>query len=206
MPNAITLAQQFVPLLDEVYQLASLTADLDGNPDLVRQGANAKAIAAAKSALGIHSPSRVFMEIGDQTVDGLTIGLKKNTKHAADAAAMTAASVTDSFYSNYMAGPEAIAPIDVLQDYVSEAVADSMAVYTEKLRDVVESEAEAVSARLEGKANPGDGDVTNNYGGTTINVYMASGSADTAQRARDIGREIGAETAREMRRRGLVPA
>ena len=34
MPNAITLAQQFVPLLDETYQLASLTADLDGNADL----------------------------------------------------------------------------------------------------------------------------------------------------------------------------
>lgn len=41
MPNAITLAQQFVPLLDETYRLASLTSILDGNPDLVRQGANA---------------------------------------------------------------------------------------------------------------------------------------------------------------------
>lgn len=41
MPNNITLAQRFVPLLDEVYKLASLTADLDGNPDLVSQGANA---------------------------------------------------------------------------------------------------------------------------------------------------------------------
>ena len=114
--------------------------------------------------------------------------------------------IGSTFLGGGEAGPEAIAPIDVLQDYVSEAVADSMAVYTEKLRDVVASEAETVSARLEGKANPGDGDVTNNYGGTTINVYMASGSADTTQRARDIGREIGAETAREMRRRGLAPA
>lgn len=114
--------------------------------------------------------------------------------------------IGSTFLGGGEAGPEAIAPIDVLQDYVSEAVADSMAVYTEKLRDVVESEAEAVSARLEGKANPGDGDVTNNYGGTTINVYMASGSAETPQKARDIGREIGAETAREMRRRGLAPA
>lgn len=114
--------------------------------------------------------------------------------------------IGSTFLGGGEAGPEAIAPIDVLQDYVSEAVADSMAVYTEKLKNVVESEAEAVSARLEGKANPGDGDVTNNYGGTTINVYMASGSADTTQRARDIGREIGAETAREMRRRGLAPA
>ena len=41
MPNAITLAKQCVPMLDEVYKLASLTSDLDGNPDLVTQGANA---------------------------------------------------------------------------------------------------------------------------------------------------------------------
>lgn len=41
MPNNITLAQRFIPLLDEVYKLASLTSDLDGNSDLVSQGANA---------------------------------------------------------------------------------------------------------------------------------------------------------------------
>ena len=41
MANAITLAQQFVPILDEIYKNASLTAKLDGNPDLVRAGANA---------------------------------------------------------------------------------------------------------------------------------------------------------------------
>lgn len=41
MPNNITLAQKFVPLLDEVYQMASLTSDLDGAAELARQGANA---------------------------------------------------------------------------------------------------------------------------------------------------------------------
>ena len=41
MPNNITLAQKFVPILDEIYTNASLTAKLDGNPDLVQQGANA---------------------------------------------------------------------------------------------------------------------------------------------------------------------
>lgn len=41
MANNITLAQKFIPVLDEVYANASLTAKLDGNPDLVRQGANA---------------------------------------------------------------------------------------------------------------------------------------------------------------------
>lgn len=59
-----------------------------------------RAIAAAKSKLGIRSPSRVFMGIGDQTVAGLTLGLEKNTKYAAAAAAGTASAVTDAFSSN----------------------------------------------------------------------------------------------------------
>ncbi len=41
MPNNIVLAKQFIPILDEVYKLASLTSDLDGAPELVREGANA---------------------------------------------------------------------------------------------------------------------------------------------------------------------
>lgn len=39
--NAIELAKAYVPVLDAVYKAASLTAKLDGNPDLVRAGANA---------------------------------------------------------------------------------------------------------------------------------------------------------------------
>lgn len=41
MANTIALAQQFVPILDEVYKNAALTAKLDGNADLARAGANA---------------------------------------------------------------------------------------------------------------------------------------------------------------------
>lgn len=41
MPNAIELAMQFIPVLDEVYKMASLTSDLDGAAELARQGANA---------------------------------------------------------------------------------------------------------------------------------------------------------------------
>lgn len=41
MSNSIELAKQFVPILDEIYANASLTAKLDGNPELVQQGANA---------------------------------------------------------------------------------------------------------------------------------------------------------------------
>ena len=41
MANTIALAQKYVPMLDEVYKLSSVTAVLDGAPELVSQGANA---------------------------------------------------------------------------------------------------------------------------------------------------------------------
>lgn len=41
MPNNITLAAKYIPLLDEVYRLASLTGVLDGAAELARQGNNA---------------------------------------------------------------------------------------------------------------------------------------------------------------------
>ena len=39
------------------------------------------AVSAAKSALGIHSPSRVFMEIGNYTGEGLAIGIHQMTSN-----------------------------------------------------------------------------------------------------------------------------
>ena len=36
MANSITLAQRFVPILDEIYKNASLSAKLDGAADLTR--------------------------------------------------------------------------------------------------------------------------------------------------------------------------
>lgn len=48
MSNAIALAMQYVPILDEVYKQASLTAELDGNPDLVKAGANANELIIPK--------------------------------------------------------------------------------------------------------------------------------------------------------------
>ncbi len=51
MPNAIALAKQFVPLLDEVYKLASLTSELDGAPELARQGANANELIIPKLSM-----------------------------------------------------------------------------------------------------------------------------------------------------------
>jgi hypothetical protein len=70
MPNNITLAQQFVPILDEVYKTASLTAKLDGNPDLVREGANANELIIPKldmQGLGNYSRNSGYVS-GDVTL------------------------------------------------------------------------------------------------------------------------------------------
>lgn len=51
MPNSIALGSTYVPILDEIYKLASLTSDLDGNPDLVRAGANANELIIPKMSM-----------------------------------------------------------------------------------------------------------------------------------------------------------
>ena len=52
MPNNnITLFKQYIPLLDEVYKLASLTSVLDGAPELAKQGANADELIIPKISM-----------------------------------------------------------------------------------------------------------------------------------------------------------
>lgn len=51
MANSIAKASAYVPILDEIYKNASLTADLDGAPELARQGANANELIIPKMSL-----------------------------------------------------------------------------------------------------------------------------------------------------------
>lgn len=48
MANNIELRKQYVTLLDEVLKEAAVTSDLDGNADLVKQGANANELVLPK--------------------------------------------------------------------------------------------------------------------------------------------------------------
>lgn len=75
MANSITLASQFVPILDEIYKLASLSAKLDGNPDLVRAGANANELIIPKltmQGLGDYSRNAGYVA-GDVTMTNETV-------------------------------------------------------------------------------------------------------------------------------------
>ncbi|KAF5057843.1 hypothetical protein DSECCO2_352530 [anaerobic digester metagenome] len=75
MANAITLATQFVPILDEIYKNASLTSKLDGSPDLVRAGANANELIIPKismQGLGDYSRNSGYVS-GDVTLTNETV-------------------------------------------------------------------------------------------------------------------------------------
>lgn len=51
MPNSITLAKNYIALLDEVYKFAALTSVLDSDPAGMRQGANANEILIQKLSM-----------------------------------------------------------------------------------------------------------------------------------------------------------
>ena len=75
MANSIALAMKYVPLLDEVYKEASLTAELDGNPELVSQGANANELVIPKmtmQGLGDYSRNSGYVH-GDVTMTNETV-------------------------------------------------------------------------------------------------------------------------------------
>lgn len=75
MANAITLAKIFIPILDKIYKNASLTSVLDGNPELVRQGASYNEMIIHKIAMqGLADYSRNGGYVnGDVTLTNETV-------------------------------------------------------------------------------------------------------------------------------------
>lgn len=74
------MARQFVPLLDEVYKLASLTAVLDGNPELVRQGADINFMIIHKPAViqfAKHVAPKIIDPSVNQNADAYKFGYRK---------------------------------------------------------------------------------------------------------------------------------
>lgn len=75
MANSIELAKKYIPILDEVYQLSSLTSILDGAPELARQGANANELIIPKldmQGLGDYSRNSGYVS-GDVTLTNETV-------------------------------------------------------------------------------------------------------------------------------------
>ena len=75
MPNTIELAKKYIPMLDEVYKNASLTAVLDGAAELVQQGANANELIVPTldmQALGDYDRNSGYVK-GDVTMTNETV-------------------------------------------------------------------------------------------------------------------------------------
>lgn len=75
MANAIELAKKYVPILDEVYKLASQTSDLDGAPELAQQGANANELIIpmiSMDGLADYSRNDGYVK-GDVTLENETV-------------------------------------------------------------------------------------------------------------------------------------
>ena len=75
MANSITLFEQYVPLLDEVYKEVSKTAVLDGNAELIKAGANANELVIPKMQMdGLADYSRNSGYVGgDVTLTNETV-------------------------------------------------------------------------------------------------------------------------------------
>lgn len=75
MANVIELAKKFIPMLDEVYKLSSLTAVLDGAAELAQQGANANELIIPKldmQGLGNYNRNSGYVS-GDVTLTNETV-------------------------------------------------------------------------------------------------------------------------------------
>lgn len=75
MANNIQAAKKYLPVLDEIYKVNSLTAVLDGNPELAREGANAGELLIAKlsmQGLADYNKNTGYVD-GDVTLEWETI-------------------------------------------------------------------------------------------------------------------------------------
>lgn len=160
-----------------------------------------RAIAAAKSALGIHSPSREFAKLGRFTSEGLAEGIKASAKKPIQAVK----DLTD----NVLASAKALNTPDLLEtpvtidiDTARERIKDAVSTIRPMLKSALMLGALSVSNSL-AERNAAIPVSKNSAYSIGIQVYV-NGQADR-QNAKAIGQDIGSETAREMRRRGLVP-
>ena len=75
MANTAKMAQKFIPMLDEVYKTASLTAPLDGAAELVQQGANANELIIPlleMQGMADYDPNSGYVQ-GDVTLTNQTV-------------------------------------------------------------------------------------------------------------------------------------
>ena len=161
-----------------------------------------------------------MLDIGKNIVQGIARGIANGASAAVNAVADLANRVLDKAKSALgIASPSrvmrdevgAMLPpgigkgVEKTMPDLERAVQYDMEALSAKMRDAVQAEVLTVSAQLSGGTSEKPARDPQ-PGKTEINIHVTvEGGADEAE-ARNVGREIGRETAKEMRRRGLVLA
>lgn len=183
-------------------------------------------VGAAKSAMGdvvsgildsIKGLPDRMPEIGLNIVQGIANGIANGAAVAINAVADLARNVVNSAKSflgikspsRVMAKevgpylPQGIAKgVEEEIPKTERAVAQQMAGLTDRIRAAVEAETANISVGFEAKTNGTDRQEPPPSGSTVINVYVDGSTLESPGKARNLGRELGAEAARELRRRG----
>lgn len=198
---------------------------VSGLANTIRNLANTAKSAMSGLASGVVEaikdlPSKM-LDIGKNIVHGIADGIKNGAAAAINAVADLASSVVDKAKnflginspSRVMAKevgpyiPQGVA-VGVEKEIprTERAVAEQMANLTDRVRAAVEAETSNISVGLTAKGGGGNPhDPAPASAGMVVNVYVG-GVPESTEKARNMGRELGAETAREIRRRGGVPA
>lgn len=161
-----------------------------------------------------------MLEIGGNIVRGIASGIKNGAAIAINAVADLARNVIDgakNFFgikspSRVMAKevgpylPQGVA-VGVEKEIpkTERAVSKQLAGLTDRVRAAVEAETANISVGLTAKGNGYDPPEPAPNGSLVVNVYTGSGMPESTEKARNLGRELGQETARELRRRGMAP-
>lgn len=134
MANSITTMTSYVPMLDEVYKLGSLTARLDSNEQLVTFNPNGKAIKIPKlsmQGLGAHTRGGNYVS-GDVTLtfEEKTPNYDRNRKFSVDAMDdLETAGIAFGALSGEFLRTKVIPEVDAVrfQSYYAAALANSSA-------------------------------------------------------------------------------
>ena len=110
------------------------------------------AVNAAKSALGIHSPSRVFKEIGGYTMQGFGIGIDKEGRSVVSGMGSMANSITEAFNSN-LAVPDITSNMKKVNANMNAQVQHTHTIQTNPSQRVVRIEMDVNNEALEAIVN-----------------------------------------------------
>jgi hypothetical protein len=112
-----------------------------------RRLANAAA-AGTSSALFVYSPSRVFYEIGEFTVEGLILGIQSKDEEATATAVQTASLLTNALAKTFRDADDPQREALRLAQDIADTIVDELIAEQEAVADAAEALAEAAADRL----------------------------------------------------------